>query len=184
MLEPEFYTKWNSPILLKIENGMFICNSIFKNETLLFESVSGRLNNIYTDYRHFKSGAFKYWNIELIDNDNNNIYILCFPYTSAMFQSIILRLAEAETYSNIKITPYRDNNKFSYQRNKHSKVKVYVNDIEIGLKKVQLPKIECYKLGIHIRKDYTKRIDAIKLVISNILTRIANTSTQARKQSI
>lgn len=155
-----------------------------KNETLLFESVSGRLNNIYTDYRHFKSGAFKYWNIELIDNDNNNIYILCFPYTSAMFQSIILRLAEAETYSNIKITPYRDNNKFSYQRNKHSKVKVYVNDIEIGLKKVQLPKIECYKLGIHIRKDYTKRIDAIKLVISNILTKTTNTSTQARKLPI
>lgn len=54
MLEPEFYTKWNNPILLKIENGMFICNSIFKDETLLFESVSGRLNNIYADYRHFK----------------------------------------------------------------------------------------------------------------------------------
>ena len=78
MLDPDFNTKWKEAIYLKIEGGSFICNSIYEGETLLFDSVSGRLSNIYADYRRFRSGVFKYWHIELTDNENGNIYLICF----------------------------------------------------------------------------------------------------------
>lgn len=180
MLEPDFYTKWNFPIFLKIENGTFICNSLFKGETLLFDSVNGRLNNIYADYRYFKSGKFKYWHIELIDNDNENIYLVCFPYTSAMFQTIILKLATATTFDNIKIQPYRDFSK-KLLRRKHSEHKIYAEDIELTPLKIQLPKINCYNMGGHIYKDYTNRINAIIPIIDSILEKARNSSTRARK---
>lgn len=180
MLEPDFNTKWKEAIYLKIENGSFICNSIFEGKTLLFESVSGRLSNIYAGYRRFKSGTFRYWYIELTDNENGNVYLVCFPYTSAMFQSVILKLSTAGSYSNIEITPYRDC--ANYQRKAHSKVRVYADEIELQILPVQLPKINCIKIGGHIIKDYAPRIKAIEAFVNEILTRIRNTSTQAREQ--
>ena len=182
MLEPDFKTKWKEAIYLKIEGGSFICNSIYEGETLLFDSVSGRLSNIYADYRRFKSGVFKYWHIELTDNENGNIYLICFPYTSAMFQSVILKLAMATTYNNIRITPYRDNANLDYSRRSHSKIKVYADGMELDMQPLKMPKIDCRKLGKHIIKDYTPRIRAIEDVIGKILARIRKSSTQARKQ--
>ena len=182
MLELDFKTKWKEAIFLKIEGGSFICNSIFEGEILLFDSVSGRLSNIYADYRRFKSGVFKYWHIELTDNENGNIYLICFPYTSALFQSVILKLATAATYNDIRITPYRDNVNTGYSRRSHSKVKVYADGMELDMKPLKMPKIDCRKLGKHIIKDYTPRIRTIEGVIDKILARIGKSSTQARKQ--
>ena len=179
MLEPDFNTRWKEAIYLKIENGSFICTSIFEGETLLFESVDGRLSDIYADYRRFKSGAFMYWHIELIDNANGNIYLICFPYTSAMFQSVVLKLATADTYNDIRIVPYRNDG--NYQRRQHSKVKVYADGIELDMLSMKLPKIDCHKIGQHTRKDYAPRIAAIEGVVSMILAKMRNTSTQARK---
>ena len=181
MLEPDFKTKWKEAIYLKIEGGSFICNSIYEGETLLFDSVSGRLSNIYADYRRFKSGVFKYWHIELTDNENGNIYLICFPYTSALFQSVILKLVMAATYNDIRITPYRDNVNANYIRRSHSKVGVYADGMELDVQSLKMPKIDCRKFGKHIIKDYTPRIRAIKGVIGKILARIKS-STQARKQ--
>ena len=182
MLEPDFNTKWKEAICLKIEGGSFICNSIYDGETLLFDSVSGRLTNVYADYRRFKSGVFRYWHIELTDNENGNIYLICFPYTSALFQSVILKLAMAATYNDIRITPYRDNVNANYIRRSHSKVGVYADGMELDVQSLKMPKIDCRKFGKHIIKDYTPRIRAIKGVIGKILTRIRKSSTQARKQ--
>lgn len=182
MLEPDFNTKLKEAIFFKIEDGSFICNSIYKGETLLFNSVSGRLSNIYADYRRFKSGLFKYWHIELIDNETDNIYLICFPYTSALFQSVILKLATAKTYNDIRITPYRDYINAGYSRKKHSKVKVYANGIELDVLSIKLPKIDCCKLGKRIIKDYTPRIKAIECVISKILMQIKKSSTRVRRQ--
>lgn len=179
MLEPDFNTKWKEPIYLKIESGSFICNSLFEGETLLFDSVDGRLSNIYADYRRFKSGVFMYWHIELIDNANRNVYLVCFPYTSALFQSIVLKLATAEAYGNIRIVPYRTDG--NYQRRQHSKVKVYADGIELDMQPMKLPKIDCHKIGQHIRKDYATRITAIEGVVSMILARMKNVSTQTRR---
>ena len=182
MLKPDFNTKWKEAIYLKIEGGSFICNSIYEGATLLFDSVSGRLSNIYADYRRFKSGVFKYWYIELTDNENGNIYLICFPYTSALFQSVILKLATAVTYNDIRITPYRDNANTGYLRRSHSKVKVYADGMELDMQPLKMPKIDCHKSGKHIIKDYTSRIKAIEGVIGKILARIRKSSTQARKQ--
>lgn len=182
MLEPDFNTKWKEAIYLKIKSGSFICNSIYEGETLLFDSASGRLSNIYADYRRFKSGVFKYWHIELTDNENGNNYLICFPYTSALFQSVILKLAMAATYNDIRITPYRDNVNTGYSRRSHSKVKVYADGMELDMKPLKMPKIDCRKLGKHIIKDYTPRIRTIEGVIDKILARIGKSSTQARKQ--
>ena len=182
MLEPDFNTKWKEAIYLKIEGGSFICNSIYEGETLLFDSASGRLTNIYADYRRFKSGVFRYWHIELTDNENGNIYLICFPYTSALFQSVILKLAMAATYNDIRITPYRDDVNANYIRRNHSKVKVYADGMELDMQPLKMPKIDCRKLGNHIIKDYTPRIRAIEGVIGKILARIRKSSTQARKQ--
>lgn len=179
MLEPDFNVKWKEAIYLKIENGSFICTCLFEGETLLFESVDGRLNNIYADYRRFKSGAFMYWHIELIDNANENVYLVCFPYTSAMFQSVVLKLATADTYDDIRIVPYRNDG--SYQRRQHSKVKVYADGIELGTLPMKLPKIDCHKIGRHIRKDYTPRLTAIESVVNMILAKVKDASTQARR---
>ena len=158
-------------------NGSFICNSIYEGETLLFDSVSGRLSNIYADYRRFRSGVFKYWHIELTDNENGNIYLICFPYTSALFQSVILKLAMAATYNDIRIAPYRDDVNANYIRRNHSKVKVYADGMELDMQPLKMPKIDC-----RIIKDYTPRIRAIEGVIGKILARIRKSSTQARKQ--
>lgn len=182
MLEPDFNTKWKEAICLKIEGGSFICNSIYEGETLLFDCVSGRLSNIYADYRRFKSGVFRYWHIELTDNENGNIYLICFPYTSALFQSVILKLAMTATYNDIRITPYRDNVNANYIRRSHSKVRVYADGMELDMQPLKMPKIDCRKLGKHIIKDYTPRIRTIEGVIDKILTRIRKSSTQARKQ--
>lgn len=172
MLEPDFNIKWKEAIYLKIENGTYICNNIFEGETLLFKSVSGRLSNIYADYRCFKSGVFKYWHIELTDNENGNIYLICFPYTSALFQSVVLKLATAATYNNIKITPYQDNANAGYSRKNHSTVRVYADDMELDMQPLKMPKINCRKLGRHIIKDYTPRIRVIEDVTDKILARI------------
>ena len=182
MLDPDFNTKWKKAIYLKIEGGSFICNSIYESETLLFDSVSGRLTNVYADYRRFKNGVFKYWHIELTDNENGNIYLICFPYTSALFQSVILKLVMAATYNDIRITPYRDNTNAGYLRRNHSKVKVYADGMELDMQPLKMPKIDCRKLGKHIIKDYTPRIRALEDVIGIILARIRESSTQARKQ--
>lgn len=182
MLEPDFNTKWKEAIYLKIEGGSFICNSIYEGETLLFDSVSGRLSNIYADYRRFKSGVFKYWHIELTDNENGNIYLICFPYTSALFQSVILKLETVATYNDIRITPYRDDVNAGYSRRSHSKVRVYADGIELDMQPLKMPKIDCRKLGKHIVKDYTSRIRAVEDVIGKILAQIRKSSTQARKQ--
>ncbi len=178
MLEPDFTTKWNAPIYLKIENGTLICNSIVEGETLIFESVKGRLNNIYPAYRSFKSGIFKYWHIELIDDINT--YLICFPYTNAMFQKIILKLITTETYEDIQIIPYRDNT--PYLRKEHSKARVYSNGKELDMMQIKLPSINCYKYGEKIRKDYSQRIAMIEEFINCILLKIQNASTQAREQ--
>lgn len=179
MLEPDFNIKWKDAIYLKIEGGSFICNSIYEGSTLVFESVSGKLSNIYADYRSFKSGVFKYWHIELTDNDNGNIYLICFPYTSALFQSVILKLATTEIYDNIMVIPYWDN--AGRLRRNHSKVKVYADNIELDMKPLTMPKIICRRFGRHTFKDYTPRIRAIEDVIGKILARITESSTQARK---
>ena len=76
-----------------------------------------------------KSGIFKYWHIELIDDINT--YLICFPYTNAMFQKIILKLITTETYEDIQITPYRDN--IPYLRKEHSKARVYSNGKELDM---------------------------------------------------
>ena len=46
MLEPDFDVMWREKILLKIEGGSFLCKSIYEGETLLFNNVDGRLNDI------------------------------------------------------------------------------------------------------------------------------------------
>ena len=117
---------------------------------------------------------------KLIDNENENIYLVCFPYTSAMFQTIILKLATATTFDNIKIQPYRDFSK-KLLRRKHSEHKIYAEDIELTPLKIQLPKINCYNMGGHIYKDYTNRINAIIPIIDSILEKARNSSTRARK---
>lgn len=150
MLEPDFNPKWKEAISLKIEGGSFICNSIYEGTTLLFDSASGRLSNIYADYRRFKSGVFKNWHIELTDNENGNIYLICFPYTSALFQSVILKLETAATYNGIRITPYQNYANACYSRRSHSKVKVYADGIELDMLPLKLPKIDCRKLGKYI----------------------------------
>ena len=180
MLEPDFDVKWSEKIILKIEGGSFLCKSIYKEKTLLFNNVDGRLNDIYADYRYFKTGRFMYWHIELIDNENGNTYVICFPYTSAMFQSIILRLATATSFENIQITPYQDKGGRGYQRREHSKVKVSADGVELQMLPFKLPKIDCFRIGTQVRKNYTQRIASIAKIIDTILRQVKNASTRAR----
>jgi len=162
MLEPDFYTKWEEPIFLKVEDGSFLCKSLYPDETFIFESVDGRLTNIYAANRRFKSGCYPYWHLELTDNENSNIYVIVFPFTSAMFQNIVLKLATAKSLSNIKIDPYTTNRKRHYQRRTHSKVNVYADEDFLFPLQTRLPKIDCYNYGGQILKNYDKRIGAVK----------------------
>lgn len=178
MLEPDFDARWNEPIVLTVEDGNFVSRNIFEGEPLLFYRVSGSLKDIYARKRTFRSGSFMYWHIELEDNENGNTYIICFPYTSALFQSVILRLSSAENLNDIMIESYTDNIKYTYRRTSHSKLKVFADGNELFPIYVKLPKITCWKIRGHIRKDYTIRIGAIKPFIAHILARLGGTSTR------
>lgn len=178
MLEPDFDVSWNEPIVLTVEDGTFVSRNIFEGEPLLFYRVSGSLKDIYAENRTFRSGSFMYWHLELADNENGNTYVICFPYTSALFQSVILKLSSAENLNDIMIESYTDNTKHNYRRACHSKLKVFAGGKELFPISVRLPTITCWKIGGHIRKDYTLRVEAIKLHIERILSRLVSTSTR------
>ena len=170
MLEPDLDISLEKPIFLKIEDGLLICRNIFDGE-LLFYSVNGSLYNIYAAKRTFKSGCFMYWHIELRDNENGNTYVICFPYTNALFRSIVLRLSTADDFSDIRIEPYPGNAN-SYCRTMHSKVKVYSGYVELRELAVSLPKIICTKYGNRVKKDYSQRITVIEMLVATILFRL------------
>lgn len=178
MLEPDFDVRWNEPIVLTVEDGSFVSRNIFEGEPLLFYRVSGSLKDIYAGNRTFRSGSFMYWHIALSDNENGNTYIICFPYTSALFQSVVLRLYSAENLNDIVVESYTDNTKRNYLRARHSGLKVFSAGKELLPISVGLPKITCWKIGGHIRKDYTLRIGAIKLFIAHVLARLGDPSTR------
>lgn len=183
MLEPDFDIKYERPILLKIEDGLLICRNIVEGQSMLFYSVSGRLNKIYAAERIFRNGSFMYWHIELLDNENGNVYVICFPYTSALFQSVILKLLLAESFSDIKIEPYPGNTTL-YCRTRHSKVRVYADGIELRTLAVKLPKIVCHKYGSRIHKDYSQRISSVGILVSSIMVRLRNFNTRVQAGGI
>lgn len=135
-----------------------------------FSYVEGALKAIYRRERTFNGESVQYWYVDLSDAEGN-YYSIGFAYSSNVFKSLVLALASAPEYGDIRIRPYVNKG--------FDKVAVYANGTKLDWIIRDLPPIGTIQLGEKSIKDDTKRMELIEGYVSQINGRItANDTTK------
>lgn len=149
-------------IYLNIKNGQVVRRTPQGEEHYSF--VEGKLENITQKERNFRGETVLYWYIDLRDVGSGDLYSLGFPYGSNVYKSIILQIAAAQNYDNIRIEPY--------SRNGYDKAQVYASGTKLDWVVRELPPIEQTSIGGRVIKDDSKRMNLIKYYANQVLSRI------------
>jgi hypothetical protein len=127
-----------------------------------FDFVEGTLEKIYTKEREFNGERVLYWYVPLRD-DNGDLYLLGLPYSSGVFKSIVLSLAndnDLTALSTIRIETYL----------KDGRTKVSVSDQGRKLNWItsELPPVKETQVGGRIIKDDSERMSFIAGLVKKI----------------
>lgn len=136
-----------------------------------FSYVDGHLENIYSKVSTFGNEEVNRWFFEL--RDGEELYSLCFPYSSGVFKSLILALASDEALqpsTTVRIEPYKG-------KNGYTKVVVYSDGVKLDWVLKELPEQEKITVGDKEVRDDSKQMEVITSLIECILQRITNNSS-------
>ena len=131
-------------------------------EKQLFSYVQGYLRNIYTAPRTYNGERVIKWFIDLEDGEED-LYTISFPYNSGTFKSIVLALAsdqELTASTMVKIEPY--------QKGNFTNVVVRANGCKLDWVTKELPPVEYITLNGQRVKDEGKRMAYITTLTQSI----------------
>lgn len=132
-----------------------------------YSYIDGCIEAIYTKFSNFGGEDVERWYIDM--RDGEELYSVCFNYSSGVFKSIILSLASFEDLSTttpVRIEPYEG-------RNGYTKVLVYADGIKLDWITQQLPPQETTKIGGRKVKDDSKQMEFITSFCNTILERLS-----------
>lgn len=133
----------------------------------LYSYVEGRLRSIYTKERTYNGESVLKWFIDLQD-ENEELYTVSFPYNSGTFKSIVLALASAEQLSAstiVRIEPYQNGN--------YANVVVRADGVKLDWITKQLPPLEEVTINGQRVKDESKRMAYICQEVEVISQRLS-----------
>lgn len=147
-------------VFLNVKDGKLIRRDGLVIEE--FDFVEGTLEKIYTKEREFNGERVLYWYVPLRD-DNGNLYLLGLPYSSGVFKSIVLSLAnddELTALSTIRIE--------TYLKDGRTKVSVYDQGRKLNWITNELPPVKETQVGGRIIKDDSERMSFIAGLVRKI----------------
>lgn len=134
-------------------------------EEVSFSFVEGKLSDVFTKERTFRTERVLYWYIDLRD-DTGELFSIGLPYNSGIFKSIILALASDRGLQAIrggeaiKIEPYT--------KNGFDKVQVSTSGTRLDWVTKTLPAMEEITIGGRTIKDDTKRMEFISSLADKV----------------
>ena len=131
-----------------------------------FDFVEGVLEKIYTKERDFNGERVLYWYVPLRD-DNGDLYLLGLPYSSGIFKSIVLSLANDENLT--PLSPIRIETYFKEGRTKTS---VYDNGNKLSWITKDLPPVMERQVGGRTIKDDSERMSCVSSLVDRINSRV------------
>lgn len=147
-------------VFLNVKDGKLIRRDGLVIEE--FDFVEGTLEKIYTKEREFNGERVLYWYVPLRD-DNGDLYLLGLPYSSGVFKSIVLSLAnddELTALSTIRIE--------TYLKDGRTKVSVYDQGRKLNWITNELPPVKETRVGGRIIKDDSERMSFIAGLVKKI----------------
>ena len=147
-------------VFLNVKDGKLIRRDGLVIEE--FDFVEGTLEKIYTKEREFNGERILYWYVPLRD-DNGDLYLLGLPYSSGVFKSIVLSLAnddELTALSTIRIE--------TYLKDGRTKVSVYDQGRKLNWITNELPPVKETRVGGRIIKDDSERMSFIAGLVKKI----------------
>jgi len=134
-------------------------------EKQLFSYVQGYLRSIYTAPRTYNGEQVTKWFIDLEDGEEE-LYTISFPYNSGTFKSIVLALASATELTSgtqVKIEPY--------QKGNFTNVVVRADGCKLDWVVRELPPVESVTINGRTIKDEGKRMEYITSLTKSINAR-------------
>lgn len=131
-------------------------------EKQLFSYVQGYLRSIYTAPRTYNGEQVTKWFIDLEDGEEE-LYTISFPYNSGTFKSIVLALASATELTSgtqVKIEPY--------QKGNFTNVVVRADGFKLNWVTKELPPVETLTINGRTIKDEGKRMAYITTLTQTI----------------
>lgn len=131
-------------------------------EKQLFSYVQGYLRSIYTAPRTYNGEQVTKWFIDLEDGEEE-LYTISFPYNSGTFKSIVLALASATDLTSctqVKIEPY--------QKGNFTNVVVRADGFKLDWVTKELPPVETLTINGRTIKDEGKRMEYITTLTKSI----------------
>lgn len=131
-------------------------------EKQLYSYVQGYLRGIYTAPRTYNGEQVTKWFIDLEDGEED-LYSISFPYNSGTFKSIVLSLASCESLSlgtQVRIEPY--------QKGNFTNVVVRADGCKLDWVVKELPPVEYITLNGQRVKDEGKRMAYITTLAQSI----------------
>lgn len=147
-------------VFLNVKDGKLIRRDGLVIEE--FDFVEGTLEKIYTKEREFNGERVLYWYVPLRD-DNGDLYLLGLPYSSGVFKSIVLSLAndpDLTSLSTIRIE--------TYLKDGRTKVSVYDQGRKLNWITSELPPVRETQVGGRIIKDDSERMSFIAGLVKKI----------------
>lgn len=138
-----------------------------------YKSVSGLLKDIRVREREFNGETVKYWYINLLRENGEDIYSLALHYSSGVAKTILNSLASATDLSKpITIE--------TYQKDNYSKAIVSSGRDKLSWKypPAELPPIETVQIGSRTIKDDSKRMSFFEEIAEKLNSRVSNQATK------
>lgn len=147
-------------VFLNVKDGKLIRRDGLVIEE--FDFVEGTLEKIYTKEREFNGERVLYWYVPLRD-DNGDLYLLGLPYSSGVFKSIVLSLA-----NDPDLTPLSTIRIETYLKDGRTKVSVYDQGRKLNWITSELPPVRETQVGGRIIKDDSERMSFIAGLVKKI----------------
>lgn len=147
-------------VFLNVKDGKLIRRDGLVIEE--FDFVEGTLEKIYTKEREFNGERVLYWYVPLRD-DNGDLYLLGLPYSSGVFKSIVLSLANDD-----RLTPLSTIRIETYLKDGRTKVSVYDQGEKLNWITSELPPVRETQVGGRIVKDDSERMSFIAGLVKKI----------------
>lgn len=131
-----------------------------------YSYIEGQLLCINEVIRNYGKEDVTKWVIDMQD-ENNDLYSISFPYNSGIFKSIVLSLASdifLKPSTIIRIEPYEKGN--------FTNVVVWSDGVKLDWIIKELPPVEEVAFNGKVYKDESKRMECIIRFVNSINTRI------------
>lgn len=153
---------------LTLRNGMVVYKNGESEEYYNF--VEGYLSGIAKRERTFNGETVPVWYMNL-DSSDGEVYSISFPYNSGPFKSIVLSLASLDhlsTSTTVRID--------TYEKDGYTKVVTRADGEKLNWVTSDLPPTQEVVVSGQTVRDYTKRMEFIESLVSQISKKLEDSS--------